>query len=598
MNHQSEYIISPSGNTLFNRFWKGHKTKPVVLIGHSQPTHSGHFLDIANAFAEKGWTVHAGDLSAHGNSTFNNTKLVHFEDESGWDTLIKDMNALAQHAFKDVPFERRVMAVQNISGLLTMEVLKSTPDLAKHIVLSLPANQKVIAMLSRAFVKARMKIKPPDEPDEHTLYNVYSFLSSRLDNARHGGDVMSANHEIVDAIMSDPLGFPTPTLGYWSAIFKGNDTAWNWPGDKTINPQTRFMLLNGDSDSVGQGGQSKQTRQWLENAGSKNVTHHRILGGRTAILLDEKEFDISSIISDWVDYESDVSSPEINEEKLQSISMMVLEKIGAQPFSPNQPLRIEDLIALCYEAIDDEDKWVELLYRLSANLSQNEVTNSHEVENLLFSIMPHWDKSYQINKRIMSNSALGIILQNVIDRLDIGTAIISNKRKVLYHNKTFEDELQHMQPDTRSEIDISTRLQDILGKDFFSRIERDEREIIISYKGHPVGFFFEPEAMKNSDNGEGAVGLIVLRTGRQKGEAKTRAQLSMLELAYGLTPQEACVALEIANGLSPAKISEKMEVSINTIRTHLKKGYEKMGVEGQTEMAARIMRGPIGWLSK
>jgi DNA-binding CsgD family transcriptional regulator len=71
-----------------------------------------------------------------------------------------------------------------------------------------------------------------------------------------------------------------------------------------------------------------------------------------------------------------------------------------------------------------------------------------------------------------------------------------------------------------------------------------------------------------------------------------------LQLSYGLTQQEANVALRVAAGKSPETIAEQLDLSIHTVRTHLKRTYDKVGVQGQTELAARLMAGPVGWLAR
>ena len=597
--HSQEYIVTGDGKTLFTRKWKGNKDAPVVFIGHTQPTHSGHFIDFGDAMNARGWNVHAGDVRAHGNSTGCGVKLAHLDAENGWDDLVEDMRLLINRAFENVPFEKRVLAVQNVSALLVLELLKTMPDLAKHIVLSAPANQKIVALIARAFVSARRKLKSDDIPDEHTQYHVYNFLGARLSAYRHKGDVMSANEELVDRIIEDPLAFPPPTLGYWAAIFKGYDQAWNWPKERRINPETRFLLLNGVEDAAGHGGRAKSISAWLRNTGADDITFYQVEGGRTAILLDEQTLNISSIVSEWVDEGSTISSSEIDMDlNLQSIAETVLERMGSSDLRENHELGADELIALCYDAIEDENKWIEILYRMSLSASDDEPESVSKVEQMLLALMPHWERSYKLNRQMMNSTALSIVLQSVIDRLDIGTALISDDHRVLYFNNAFEVSLKLINgTESKDNEDINRRLACLLDGDVLKRIRSQENDIVLTHDGHPVGFFFKPEAIKRQPASNGPSGMIVLRTQAEGETSKSASQLSMLELAYGFTSQEAIVALEIANGLSPSAIAEKLGVSINTIRTHLKKTYEKMDVEGQTELAARILSGPIGWLA-
>ncbi|MEM8748882.1 MAG: alpha/beta hydrolase [Pseudomonadota bacterium] len=596
-----KFLPTSDGNALLFRSWQGDKECPTVLIGHSQPTHSGHYLDIANAFNAAGWTVHAGDLRGHGGSVGCKQPLAHLDKDAGWDLLIEDMELFARRAFDGVPFEKRVLAVQNISGLLALEVLKRKPDLAQHIMISVPAKQKVTAMLARGFAQARLKFKAADVPDEQTLHHLYSFHGTRLKERKHLADVMSADRNLVDAIVADPAGFPTPTLGYWSSIFKGNDVAWDWPKAKRIHPQTRFLLLHGAEDSVNTHGFSRPIADWLRKAGAGDVSYHRVEGGRTAILLDERTLGVSAIIRDWVGSARGYSDDGVlNNACFEELSKTVLSDLGCDVDTANA-FQMESLITLCYDAIDDETRWVEVLYRISLALSQKDAASLNDIEDELRALMPHWDRAYQINKQVMSNAALGIILQSVIDRLGIGTALLSDQQTILYSNEIFNKticELITPAAEPHDSVAAATALNSAMDEKFRVGLQRGDGEQVLTVGGHAVGFYFKPDALRRVAAREGGpAGLLILRApGASCSLEHSQTRLSMLELAYGLTRQEATVALEIAGGHSPASIADTLEVSVNTVRTHLKRGYEKMGVEGQTEMAARIMSGPIGWL--
>lgn len=59
---------------------------------------------------------------------------------------------------------------------------------------------------------------------------------------------------------------------------------------------------------------------------------------------------------------------------------------------------------------------------------------------------------------------------------------------------------------------------------------------------------------------------------------------------YGLSASEAAVAAQLVTGRSPAAIAHKRGVSLGTIRTQVRRIYEKVGVTSQLELAARLPR--------
>lgn len=60
--------------------------------------------------------------------------------------------------------------------------------------------------------------------------------------------------------------------------------------------------------------------------------------------------------------------------------------------------------------------------------------------------------------------------------------------------------------------------------------------------------------------------------------------------AFGLTPSEAAIAAQLAAGRSPATIAHERRVSMGTVRTQIRRIYEKAGVGSQLELVARLPR--------
>jgi DNA-binding CsgD family transcriptional regulator len=59
---------------------------------------------------------------------------------------------------------------------------------------------------------------------------------------------------------------------------------------------------------------------------------------------------------------------------------------------------------------------------------------------------------------------------------------------------------------------------------------------------------------------------------------------------HGLSASEAAIAAQLAAGRSPAAIAHARRVSLGTVRTQVRRIYEKLGVTSQLELAARLPR--------
>jgi DNA-binding CsgD family transcriptional regulator len=78
------------------------------------------------------------------------------------------------------------------------------------------------------------------------------------------------------------------------------------------------------------------------------------------------------------------------------------------------------------------------------------------------------------------------------------------------------------------------------------------------------------------------------------GDPEARVQLPemLLQAWYGLTPAEARVALDVANGFTPREIAERGGLSWHTVRAHFKTIYEKMDVRRESQLVRKVMACP------
>jgi DNA-binding CsgD family transcriptional regulator len=69
-------------------------------------------------------------------------------------------------------------------------------------------------------------------------------------------------------------------------------------------------------------------------------------------------------------------------------------------------------------------------------------------------------------------------------------------------------------------------------------------------------------------------------------EGKTDSvKLGMIADQYDLTPTEAAVLAQIAEGLSNKEIADRQRVSLETARTHVHRVLQKLGVPTRTRAA-------------
>jgi DNA-binding CsgD family transcriptional regulator len=102
--------------------------------------------------------------------------------------------------------------------------------------------------------------------------------------------------------------------------------------------------------------------------------------------------------------------------------------------------------------------------------------------------------------------------------------------------------------------------------------------------GAPVS---QPCFAPEPDAGSGELVLVLLK---DPGEVAF-PQPRLLAALHGLTPTEARVASLLSGGLSPEQIRDCLQVSRETVKSHLRSLYAKTGTHRQSALVARLLSG-------
>jgi DNA-binding CsgD family transcriptional regulator/alpha-beta hydrolase superfamily lysophospholipase len=598
------HLVTPDGVTLTSRQLAAvGACRGTAYVSHGQAQHALNLAGTLSGLAGRGWNVHATDLRGHGHSSGERAPLAHMDINSGWDRVVTGLHFAMKRAFEGVAWQERLVVAPNISASLVLEVLKTWGDLARQIVfVAPPPNQPALLRMARSIAKVRSLAHPQDRPDELLFYQLYSFLGAQLRDRTRLIDVVSSDHAITDELLADEFAWPTPTTGYFYEMFRGIEQAWRWPEGVSVKPGTRILLLYGGDDPVTASGRFvTPMRTHFRNMGITDTVPYRVEGGRSGLIIEEERLGISGIIDAWsrdnVTARPDQPDASAN---LGDVSSDILARLGLENLE--EGLSADALVELCYNAINDENSWTEVLYRVAYAVSEDADLNEQQLEALVLALMPHWDRSYKLNRQIMQSAAIGAVLQNVIDRFDMGMAIVSDDLQVSYANEHFRAVFRGLcgcageAPGLRDEHELTKAVRQTVPASFARSVQSGKQESLLVVGGEAVGFYFRPPALRQTAlQRGGASGAIILRHTVSADMRGPRSEL--LQFAYGLTTREAEAACGVIEGHSPADIAVSLGVSIHTTRTHLKRVYEKVGVQGQTELTAKLLNGPIGLVS-
>lgn len=97
------------------------------------------------------------------------------------------------------------------------------------------------------------------------------------------------------------------------------------------------------------------------------------------------------------------------------------------------------------------------------------------------------------------------------------------------------------------------------------------------------------EAAPLPSSGAPGFGARVLIIVHASGVEETRMAAAVRSL-YGLSASEAAITVQLAAGRSPAAIAHDRQVSLGTVRSQVRRIYDKVGVSSQLELVARLPR--------
>lgn len=591
MTERSFSLVRPDGLSLHGLQWQGDAVaRPRVLIGHNQVVHSGQARALCQALADAGFAVLAPDMRGHGKSTNRANPPMHISGAAGWQVLVEDFVALCDAWFAGVPHGERLLVAPNIVALLCLEALKLRPDLAGQIVLvAPPPNQPLLARLGAGFAAARARMRAPDTPDEQMLHHVYSYLGSHLPDRSHPLDVMSPDRALIDRVLADPLCWRVPTTAYWQAIFHGQSSAWSFPRGLQVHPETRFLLLYGEADPMTRDGRYCEAMiERLRALGPGEVSAKGVKGARSGLFLEQERLNIAAKLLDWRNQGASpmpAPQPPPGQRDIDTITEH-LRRSGAAV----TPLSPQDFVTLCYGGIDDETRWVDLMMRIM--LSMSEAGDDDGFEKYLHEMMPHWDHAFALHQKLLADAALGEIWGEMLERIGMGCALIDRRGAILHANGRYAQALRESLGGAGSEP-VSALTAALLHASEARGPELWSRGGVLRWEEVPVGLIVQPPALaRHARRLGGPVGLIVLKAGQAEGDLA-----AMIEAGWGLSPQEARVALEVMHGHAPQDIAARLGLSINTVRSHLAQAYAKTQTAGKAELAAALLRSPLAWIS-
>jgi DNA-binding CsgD family transcriptional regulator len=216
----------------------------------------------------------------------------------------------------------------------------------------------------------------------------------------------------------------------------------------------------------------------------------------------------------------------------------------------------------------------------------------HE-QRLLEWLSPHLRRSAALGFHIESYVSIRNAAFDVLDRLSDGVVILDRKAAVLFANTAArgleaEGAIRLRQPITTSSPAYSQRLAELIkltlngGAGGTMSFPRDVDGHLLTVMASPIR---SRDSGRFSDAGfkDAAVLLFIVDPANRRS-----IPLGQIMDAYGLSQAEARVVLAMSSGNTVGETAEWLNLSPNTIKTHLRRVFAKTATGRQVELAALI----------
>lgn len=218
-------------------------------------------------------------------------------------------------------------------------------------------------------------------------------------------------------------------------------------------------------------------------------------------------------------------------------------------------------------------------------------------------IIPHLVRAVRIQNRLQFIQAGRDALETVVDDLSDGVILLNRRGEVVFLNRNAHKFINrkdalHVDDRRRLRVDGSERAKDLerllrnAVSDSADKGRRDKfganmllprqgegepyKLLVLSVPKEPLlPDFDSPSAVLFINEGEGSPVRLELHLAKH----------------YGLTSTEARLAAMLLKGLSLSDSADQMEISMNTVRTHLKRIFTKTNTCRQGQLVAKMATG-------
>jgi DNA-binding CsgD family transcriptional regulator len=216
-------------------------------------------------------------------------------------------------------------------------------------------------------------------------------------------------------------------------------------------------------------------------------------------------------------------------------------------------------------------------------------------------LMPHLQRAVQLHRRVVALELREKAVNGALNRWSMGVILLDHEGRVLLMNRSAEAVLRKKDGLTaqadglhaglpHEAAALRSLIHSAIGTSL-GRVSHPGGGVTISraFAGRPLNVLVTPVVAHKALRAESGAAAIVFIGDPDVREGTNE---DLLSLFYELSHAEARVAALLVQGKSVKEVSESLQVSLNTARTHLKRIFEKTGTRRQAELMQLILQSP------
>lgn len=218
----------------------------------------------------------------------------------------------------------------------------------------------------------------------------------------------------------------------------------------------------------------------------------------------------------------------------------------------------------------------------------------------VFHIIPHMQRAIQMTLRLDALSVRAYALEAAWDRLAYGVLFLDGNGRILWANRAGERMLAKQDGICgrggsllAAANGANARLQQLIGE--AARTANEDGlcnggAILIPRRlpAQPLSLTVSPLRTERSLIATGGIPAPAVLVFVNDPDLAPTVPVALLQQIYNLTERETRLAVLLLEGLDLHEISERMAVSIHTVRTHLRHLFEKTNTRRQAELIRRL----------